>query len=124
MRTRVTTSLLGLGLTAAALVGCQTRTWTSTCSTGTTLRSCEISVSGNAFQDLPFPVSGPILGSVGERFRLETASDEGTATFSAGGTEGGTYSCGAGQTLLIGDSALLCRAVGENSLDFTISRTR
>jgi len=34
-------------------------------------------VSGNAFQDLPFPVSGPIL-----------------------------------------------RAVGENSLDFTISRTR
>ncbi|MBA9082047.1 hypothetical protein FHR79_002183 [Micrococcus aloeverae] len=34
-------------------------------------------MSGNAFQDLPFPVSGPILG-----------------------------------------------AVGENSLDFTISRTR
>ena len=81
-------------------------------------------MSGNAFQDLPFPVSGPILGSVGERFRLETASDEGTATFSAGGTEWGTYSCGAGQTLLIGDSALLCRAVGENSLDFTISRPR
>ena len=81
-------------------------------------------MSGNAFQDLTFPVSGPILGSVGERFRLETASDEGTATFSAGGTEGGTYSCGAGQTLLIGDSALLCRAVGENSLDFTISRPR
>ena len=66
MRTRVTTSLLGLGLTAVALVGCQTRTWTSTCSTGTTLRSCGISVSGNAFQDLPSPVSGPILGAVGE----------------------------------------------------------
>ncbi|WP_163721236.1 hypothetical protein [Micrococcus sp. Alg238-R198] len=66
MRTRVTTSLLGLGLTAAALVGCQTRTWTSTCSTDTTLRSSEISVSGNAFQDLPFPVSGPILAGVGE----------------------------------------------------------
>lgn len=88
MRTRVTTSLLGLGLTAAALVGYQTQTWTSTCSTDTTLRSCEISVSGNAFQDLPFPVSGPILGGVGERLRLETASDEGTATFSVGGTEG------------------------------------
>ena len=67
VRTRVTTSLLGLGLTAAALVGYQTQTWTSTCSTDTTLRSCEISVSGNAFQDLPFPVSGPILGGVGER---------------------------------------------------------
>lgn len=120
MRTRVTTSLLGLGLTAAALVGCQTQTWISMCFTDATLRSCEVSVSGNAFQDLPFPVSGPILGGVGDRFRLETASVEGTATFSAGGT----YSCGAGQTLLIGDSALLCRAVGENSLDFTISRTR
>ncbi len=87
-------------------------------------RSCEISVSGSKFNDLPFPVSGPILGNVPDRFRLETASADGSATFSAGGTEGGTFSCEEGQTISIGDSSLLCRAIGDNSLDFTISRTR
>ncbi|MBD2763891.1 hypothetical protein IEE91_01525 [Kocuria sp. cx-455] len=124
MRTRAPASLLVIGLTATALVGCQVDTWSERCSTDTAQRSCEISVSGNTFNDLPFPVSGPILGNVPDRFRLETASEGGSATFSAGGTEGGTFSCEEGQTISIGDSSLQCGAIGDNSLDFTISRTR
>lgn len=81
-------------------------------------------MSGTKFNDLPFPVSGPILGNVPDRFRLETARAEGSATFSAGGTEGGTFSCEEGQTISIGGSSLQCRAIGDNSLDFTISRVR
>lgn len=81
-------------------------------------------MSGNKFNDLPFPVSGPILGNVPDRFRLQTASAEGSATFSAGGTEGGTFSCEEGQTISIADSSLQCGTVGDNSLDFTISRPR
>lgn len=124
MRTRVTASLFAIGLTTAALVGCQVDRWAEKCSTDAALRSCEISVSGDKFNDLPFPVSGPILGSVDDRFRPETAGEEGSATFSAGGIEGGTYSCEQGQTISIGDSSLRCRAIGDNSLDFTISRMR
>lgn len=124
VHTRTSASLVVVGLIAVALVGCQTDRWSETCSTDTELRSCEISVSGNKFNDLPFPVSGPVLGNVGDRFRLETASEQGSATFTAGGTEGETYSCEQGDTVSIGDSLLVCRAVGENSLEFTISRVR
>ncbi|GAA4705508.1 hypothetical protein GCM10025781_25950 [Kocuria gwangalliensis] len=124
VRTPFTASLLVIGLVTTVLAGCQVDRWSERCSTDTTQRSCEISVSGNKFNDLPFPVSGPMLGNIPDRFRLETASAEGSATFSAGGTEGGTFSCEQGQTISIGDSSLLCRAIGDNSLDFTISRVR
>lgn len=124
VHTRRTAPLLAIGVITVALAGCQTDRWSETCSTDTELRSCEISVSGNSFNDLPFPVSGPVLGNVDDRFRLETASEQGSATFTAGGTEGETYSCEQGDTVSIGDSSLLCRAVGENSLEFTISRVR
>lgn len=124
VRTPFTASLLVIGLVTTVLAGCQGNTWSEKCATDAAQRSCEISVSGNKFNDLPFPVSGPILGNVSDRFRLETASAEGSATFSAGGTEGGTYSCEQEQTISIGDSSLLCRAIGDNSLDFTISRVR
>lgn len=124
MRARATGSLLALALTTAALAGCQVDKWSEKCTTDTQLRSCEISVSGDKFNDLPFPVSGPVLGSVGDRFRLESAAEGGAATFSAGGTEGGTYTCEQGQSVSVGDSSVECRAVGDGSLDFTISRVR
>lgn len=124
VRTRVPVLLLATGLTTVVLGGCQVDRWSSSCTTDTGLRRCEISVSGDGFHDLPFPVSGPVQGSVGDRFRLESASPGGSATFSAGDTEGGTFTCTQGQTVSVGDSSVLCRSVGDGSLDLTISRVR
>ena len=124
MRTRVSVLLLATGVTTALLGGCQVDRWSSSCTTEAGLRRCEISVAGDGFHDLPFPVSGPVQGTVGDRFRLESASQGGSATFSAGGTEGGTHSCTQGQTVTVGDSSVRCRSVGDGSLDLTISRVR
>lgn len=81
MHTRVSVLLLATGLTTVVLSGCQVDRWSSSCTTDTGLRRCEISVAGDGFHDLPFPVSGPVQGSVGDRFRLESASPGGSATF-------------------------------------------
>lgn len=115
-----------LAITAAALAvgACETSTWTEKCTTDSSLRSCDISVSGTKFNDLPFPLSGPVLEEAADRFRLEEATKGGTARFSAGSTEGGTYTCEAGQTVEVADSTITCTEVGDTSLKFTVKRVR
>lgn len=124
MRSRTAGSLLALGTVAVGLTACHTSSWSSSCSTDATERRCEISVSGDAFNELPFPVSGPVLDKVPDRFRLENASAGGSATFSAGGTEGGRRTCEAGRTTEVGDSTVTCTEVGDSSLRFVIVRPR
>ncbi len=80
-------------------------------------------MKGTKFHDLPFPLSGPAMDSVPDKFRLEEATG-GTARFSAGGAKGGTYTCRAGQTVSVGDSTITCTEVGEASLKLTVQRPR
>ncbi|GGC78541.1 hypothetical protein GCM10011512_01370 [Tersicoccus solisilvae] len=123
MRTRIGGSLAALGILAVTLTGCRTSSWTEDCATDGELRRCTISVSGTAFHDLPFPVSGPVQGAVADRFRLEQAGS-GTARFSAGGTDGETLTCERGQRVEVGDSRITCTEVGDTSLRFVIERDR
>lgn len=67
---------------------------------------------------------GAVGGTVGVRLCLEIASEQGLATFAAGGTDGKTYSCEQGGTVSIEDSSMPCQAAGKNSLEFSSSRLR
>lgn len=106
-----------------ALGACESSGWSQQCRTDLGKRSCDISMSGTQFHELPFPVSGP-MGGVPDRFSLTEATPGGSATFSAGGTEGGTFTCEQGQTVQVADSTIECTEIGDTSLEFTITRLR
>lgn len=120
---RTAAALAVIGSTVV-LGACETSSWSEKCSTDLDQRSCDIKVSGTRFHELPFPIGGPVMSSTPDRFRLEEATEGGSARFSAGSSEGGTFTCTVGQTVQAADSTITCTEIGDTRLHLTVTRVR